>query len=315
MATSKPLVSVIMPAYNGEKFIQESIESVLAQTYDKFELIIIEDHSTDRTLEIIKNYSDPRIHLFVNERNKGISYSTNLGTKYCHGKYIALLDDDDIALSRRLEWQVDYLEKHPEIDVLGGRSAKIDENGEFMYYALDPIRNAKLIKANLLFYNRKFANGTVMYRKQFVIDNNIYYKENMYGMQDYKFYTECANYGSIATIDQLIHLKRIHTKEATKINQKNYELERKQTYLEIQKSAIESRGFRLSNEEYKILAEVLYDVIPKSFDVETIQHVFCIFNKIIKQAEKMNIEYLEELKLACKKIIGERIITRADIFH
>lgn len=100
----KPLVSVIMPAYNGEKYIGDAIESILNQTYDNFELIIVEDKSTDHTLDVIHGYEDSRISLYLNECNRGIAYSTNLGIEQSKGKYIALLDDDDMSASRRLEW-------------------------------------------------------------------------------------------------------------------------------------------------------------------------------------------------------------------
>ncbi|MCI8465867.1 MAG: glycosyltransferase family 2 protein [Lachnospiraceae bacterium] len=146
-----PLVSVIMPAYNGEKYIGEAIESVLNQTYGNLELIVVEDKSTDATPDLIRRYQDSRIRLYFNDRNQGIAYSTNLGIEKSRGKYIALLDDDDIALERRLEWQVDFLEKHEEIDVLGGRSALIDKDGNFIGYDKEPIYNPKYIKANLLF--------------------------------------------------------------------------------------------------------------------------------------------------------------------
>ena len=154
----KPLVSVVMPAYNGEKYIGEAIESILNQTYTDFELIIIEDKSTDHTLQAIQKYKDSRIHLYTNSYNRGISYSTNLGISHSKGKYIALLDDDDLALKRRLEWQVAFMEEHAEIDILGGRSAMIDESGNFIRYDKEPIYNSNYIKANLLFYNKKFAN-------------------------------------------------------------------------------------------------------------------------------------------------------------
>ena len=93
----KPLVSVIMPAYNGEKYIGAAIESILNQTYDNFELVIIEDKSTDNTLKVIQEYNDSRISLFLNSSNRGIAYSTNLGIAKSKGEYIALLDDDDLA--------------------------------------------------------------------------------------------------------------------------------------------------------------------------------------------------------------------------
>ena len=82
----KPLVSVVMPAYNGEKYIGEAIDSILNQTYDNFELIIIEDKSTDRTLDVIRGYKDSRISLYLNSSNHGIAYSTNLGIARSKGK-------------------------------------------------------------------------------------------------------------------------------------------------------------------------------------------------------------------------------------
>ena len=87
----KPLVSVIMPAYNGEKYIGAAIESILNQTYGNWELIIIEDKSTDNTLDVIQKYKDSRISLYLNPCNKGIAYSTNLGITQSKGKYIARL--------------------------------------------------------------------------------------------------------------------------------------------------------------------------------------------------------------------------------
>lgn len=146
-----PLVSVIMPAYNGEKYIGDAIESVLNQSYDNFELIIVEDKSTDNTLEVIQKYIDSRLFLYLNSQNRGIAYSTNLGIAKSKGKYIALLDDDDIALKRRLEWQVNFLEEHKDIDIVGGRSALIDSEGKFIRYDKELIYNSKYIKANMLF--------------------------------------------------------------------------------------------------------------------------------------------------------------------
>ena len=148
-----PKVSVIMPAYNGEKYIGAAIESILNQTYDNWELIIVEDQSEDGTIDVIQKYTDDsRVHLYQNKENRGISYSTNFAIQKSAGKYIALLDDDDIATSRRLEWEVAYLEAHKEIDILGGRSALIDKNGQFIRYDEDPIYNPKLIKAYLLLF-------------------------------------------------------------------------------------------------------------------------------------------------------------------
>lgn len=310
----KPLVSVIMPAYNGEKYIGEAIQSILDQTYDSFELIIIEDKSTDNTLNIIQQYQDSRICLLLNSENRGIAYCTNLGINRSNGKYIALLDDDDIAIKKRLEWQVSYLEEHEEVDILGGRSALIDQNGKFIRYDSEPIRNSKYIKANLLFYNKKFANCTAMIRKSFIKKYNLYYQDNCLGMQDFKFYIDSSKFGVLATIDYLIHLKRIHNEEETVRRLKYYAAERKKLYAEFQRESIKKSGFLLNEELLQSINENITEIPKDSYSKDDVLNLYYAFKEIIRQAREMNVDYLEELEYACKKILGNRVLPRTDIF-
>src|SRR5690242_9380591 len=100
-----------MPVYNASSYLREAIESILNQTYSNFEFIIINDGSTDNSLEIIRSYHDPRISVVNNETNLGIIKTRNKGLKLAKGKYIANMDADDISLSSRLEKQVQYLEQ------------------------------------------------------------------------------------------------------------------------------------------------------------------------------------------------------------
>lgn len=116
-----PLLSVVMPVYNGEKYLSQAIESVLNQTYKNFELIVIDDGSKDDSVRIIKQFqkNDRRIVLLVNEKNRGISNAMNRGIKSAKGEIIALAHGDDICLPNRFAKQLDYLFKHPEVGVLG----------------------------------------------------------------------------------------------------------------------------------------------------------------------------------------------------
>ena len=109
---SKPLVSVLMAVYNGEKYLLEAIESILNQTYTNFEFLIINDGSTDSTEEIILSYSDQRIRYIKNEQNLKLIASLNKGLDLAKGKYIARMDADDISLPDRLEKQVNFLERN-----------------------------------------------------------------------------------------------------------------------------------------------------------------------------------------------------------
>lgn len=310
----EPLISVIMPAYNGEKYIGESIESILNQTYRNFEFIIIDDKSSDDTLHIIQKYKDIRIRLYKNSCNKGIAYSTNFGIDNSQGKYIALLDDDDLALKRRLEWQVDFMESHGDIDILGGRSAMIDKDGKFIRYDKEPIYNSNYIKANLLFYNKKFANGTTMIRKDFIKKNNLKYQDNCLGMQDFKFFIDSSKVGKLTSIDHLIHLKRIHEEQETVRSMNIHENERAKLHAQFQRESLKKSGFQLDERDLQAINDIMTEWPKKTYSKSDAIRLYQAFKEIVRQAKRMNLDYLVELEYACKKILGERVLTRLDIF-
>ena len=120
----KPSVSVLMPAYNADKFIGEAIDSILNQTLSDFEFIIINDGSADGTAQIIQSYNDPRIRYFANDGNLGIARTYNLAIDLADGEYLAIAEHDDISHPRRLEISRDYLIRHPEIGVMSGQLAR-----------------------------------------------------------------------------------------------------------------------------------------------------------------------------------------------
>lgn len=127
-----PKISVVMPVFNGEKFLDESVSSILNQTFRDFEFILINDGSTDNTLKIIRKYmkNDKRILLINNKKNKGSWRTINIGLKMAKGKYIAFFCADDISHLKRLEIQFNYLKKHPKIFLVGCSAIYIDEEGK-----------------------------------------------------------------------------------------------------------------------------------------------------------------------------------------
>ncbi len=127
-----PMVSVIIPSYNHERFIRDCIESVLSQTFQDFEIIITDDGSVDNTVNVIKNFSDPRIKLFVHIENRGACIAANNCLIHSSGKYIAMLSSDDIWYPRKLELQVDYLENHPDIAGVFGKVDWIDDENQLI---------------------------------------------------------------------------------------------------------------------------------------------------------------------------------------
>lgn len=127
--TTTPAISVLMPTYNGERFLRPAIESILNQTFPNFELIVIDDGSTDNTPHILSEFNDTRLTVLTNPKNSGIAAATNRALAAARAEYIALQDHDDISLPHRLQTQLDFLNTHPEIALVGSAATLIDENG------------------------------------------------------------------------------------------------------------------------------------------------------------------------------------------
>lgn len=161
-----PLVSVIMPTFNGAKYIRRAIESVQGQTYKNIEIVIVDDGSVDKTLDIISDLckKDTRIIILLNEINIGFVKSLNRGAKRAEGKYIARIDDDDFWCDpKRLEKQVFFLQAHPEYVLVGGGMIKIDENKREVSRYLFPEKDKDIRKTILL--GDSISHGTVVFRK------------------------------------------------------------------------------------------------------------------------------------------------------
>lgn len=173
-------ISVIMAVFNGEKYLQESIESILNQTYKDFEFIIVDDGSFDRTPEILKDWTkrDSRIKIIANEQNIGLTKSLNKAIKTAQGKYIARQDADDVSLLQRLEKQIEYLENHPEIKVLGTFSYAINKKGDILGKNTLPVSFSE-IKKNLIKKN-PFIHSSVMIEREAL---------NKFGLYNEKFRT------------------------------------------------------------------------------------------------------------------------------
>lgn len=127
-----PLISVIMPVYNAEKYLREAIDSILSQTYTNFELLLINDGSTDHSKEIILSYNDKRIRYIENETNLKLIATLNKGIDLAEGEYIARMDADDISSPKRLEIQINYMLKHPNVDLCSTWGYMITEEGNIM---------------------------------------------------------------------------------------------------------------------------------------------------------------------------------------
>lgn len=300
------MVSVVMPAYNAEKFIGRAIDSVLAQTYGDFEFIIIEDCSTDGTLRIIESYDDKRIRLFKNNANKGIAYSTNIGLRESRGEYIALLDDDDMAAAERLEIQAGYLDSHPEIDILGGRSIVVDEHDSFLWIGGTPRNNPKYIKSLLLFKRVDFMNGTVMMRKSFIVKNGLSYREGCLGMQDHRFFIESSKVGSISSVDKVLLYSRVHGANETSRAKRENAAQRAKKYFEFQEYSLKSSGYALEDSKMRLIGKIFSEEGAVCADYVEFKELVNALEELLRQAKDMNADYFSELEHVCRTSAAEQ---------
>ncbi len=177
-----------MPVYNGEKYIKYAVNSVLEQSYKEFELIIINDCSTDSTSEILAAYEkmDSRIKLYYNDKNLGVSKSLNLALKIAKGVFIARIDSDDIWFKDKLRKQIEYLANNPSTYMLGTGKKVIDESGNILNTKEKQFFGYAQIKRQII-KNNLFCHSSVIFRRSILNDAG-YYNENFLNSEDYEFW-------------------------------------------------------------------------------------------------------------------------------
>jgi len=200
-----PLISVVMPVYNGEKYLNEAIDSILNQTFTDFEFIIINDGSTDQTEEIILSYDDSRICYVKNEKNLQIVKTLNKGISLANGKYIARMDADDISMPERFERQVEFMENHSDIGVCGTWMQTIgDLNGVWKM----PVTHEDII-VKMLFHSC-LMHPTVFIRMQVLSLNNMLYDEAFSGTEDYDLWLRLSQVTKFSNIPKILLSYRIN---------------------------------------------------------------------------------------------------------
>lgn len=158
-----PKVTVFVPVYNREAYIGAAIESILGQSFSHFEILLVDDGSTDRSVEVLRSYDDPRLRVVCHEHNLGIPQTRNRGLELAQGEYIALLDSDDIAQPDRLQHQVAFLDRHPDIVQVGGWVRRVDATGRLLKQVKQQPTAPDDIRAQLLF-RCSLSNTTIMGR-------------------------------------------------------------------------------------------------------------------------------------------------------
>ena len=237
------MISVVMPVFNGEKFLKIAIESILSQTYTDFELVIINDGSTDKSAEIVRSYLDKRILFLENDGNKGIFYTRNRLFDEAKGKYIAILDCDDYAEPTRLEKQVNFLDKNEEFGLVGSWITLIDnENNTKGAWNLE--YRPERIPAKLLFFNQ-FAQSSVMMRKEF---GALKYRAEIPLAEDYDLWVRISQKTRVINLAESLVNYRIHNENISQTKEK----ELQDNVFKIYKYQLEELGMYANQNDLEI---------------------------------------------------------------
>jgi glycosyltransferase involved in cell wall biosynthesis len=199
-------VSVIMSVYNCEKYLRETIDSVLNQTLKDFEFIIVNDGSTDNTREILESYSDGRMHI-VNQRNLGISRAKNRAIALSSGEYVAIIDADDIWLPEKLEKQVNFLDEHSDIGLVGTATSVIDKKKRIMG-TLRIVESNEAIQDALLKDNC-FSHSSIMLRKS-IFEKVDYYNEEFDYSLDYDLLLRISEHCRVWNLSEVLTIWRFN---------------------------------------------------------------------------------------------------------
>lgn len=213
MTSHYKMVSVVMPVYNGETYLRECIDSVLAQTFTDFEFIIVDDGSTDNTENIIKSYTDDRI-VYIKKRHDGISEALNLGIRRSIGLYIARMDADDMMYPNRLKVQVGFLENHKEYDAVGAGMEWGNGKTEKEYWQWEKDSEVKIEYFNQ--GNNCISHPTMMFRASTFKSLPIWYEKLYDGCEDYKLWHTMLTHGRrIFYLREVLHYYRQHSGQTT----------------------------------------------------------------------------------------------------
>jgi glycosyltransferase involved in cell wall biosynthesis len=270
-----PLISVIMPVFNAEKYLSFAIDSILKQTFTDFEFLIFNDGSSDNSRQIIESFNDPRIKFFDSVENLGYVAHLNRGIEIAAGKYIARMDADDISLPERFETQVSFLESHPEVGLCGAwiRQFKNDDDrsgGIVTRFAA----NHEKISVHLLRHN-SFAHPVVMIRRSILIDHGLRYDADFMPSEDGRLWVTMKKYTRLHNIQKVLLYYRIHASQTSTVQkQRRY---RNTTRIKIE--LIEEIVGTLSEKEKSIYADIIHHTYQHTSDY--LADLFALVNKII----------------------------------
>ncbi|WP_163527373.1 glycosyltransferase family 2 protein [Halobacillus ihumii] len=294
----EPLVSIIMPVYNSEEYLDESIKSILNQTYKNFELILINDGSTDESINIINKFKDDRIMVYNNDGNKGLIKTLNIGLELSKGTYIARMDADDISTKLRIEKQVNFLKENLDISIVASNAIMFSDKYPWIKKHTSYNKGVDAIKCELLFQNRIF-HPSVMFRKSIIETDKAFYNDDHIMCEDFGFWQLLADKNNIEVMkERLIHYRMSNTSITSKSRDRLQTLIQSQK--EVYRQGLQLMDINFNSEELNVHTEISManKIINFNFSLEEKEEWLL---KIIKENDSS--QYFNQVEL--KLIISE----------
>jgi len=258
--TNAPLISVIMPIFNAQQDLREAIESVLQQSFVDFELLIIDDGSTDQSVQIIRSFGDPRIRLISQAQNLGLVAALNTGISEARGQFIARMDGDDICLPERFALQLTAIQNQ-QLDICGSHWARIDSQGKQFGVLYAPKQMDEVLAT--LATTVPYAHGSVMMRKSFLDQHHLLYRAGF--SEDYQLWIRCLELGAkFGMVDVVLYLHRTHERSITNTRSTEQSLSAQQLRRDFVKNNINACQQALSNLQDQFAS------LSKSMQVHTV---------------------------------------------
>ena len=256
-----PLVSVLIPCYNAEKYLESAIRSILSQSYTNLEVIVINDCSTDSSLDLLMRLAseDARIKIVNNEENLKIVRTLNKGVKLCNGEFIARMDADDLALPLRIEKQVDFLLKNPSIDILGTLfNTFTDKHPQKFSLHTNPLHDNEL--RGYMLFKSGICHPSAMIRKRVFTELELHFELQYLHVEDYAFWSKALYKTKIANLGEPLLLYRVHEDQISTLNNKLQQDNKKKIY----SIHMERLGIEISDENLSLHASIA-ECVPDVF--------------------------------------------------
>lgn len=285
-----------MPVYNTNKqYLLEAIDSVFQQTYPDFELLLIDDASTEDIKGFISSYKDQRLKYYRLPENQGVSYARNFGIKESLGEFLSFLDSDDIALPERFETQLHFFENNPCVDCVGSDALIIPEGKKLQF----PAQHEDIV-IYLLFKGCAFTQSTVMLRKKVIMENDIFYNDKYIAAEDYAFWLDLIGIANFANINEVLVKYRWHGNNIS-ITKQDF-LNSLAMVVKIKKILILTDCY--DGNTYKAISKFME--CPESFSLSELPVIEASVPVIVKKLGKMGLSE-DKIKLALRKNFSKLI--------